>query len=177
MRVELQSVFWAYLTACGHWKRKVPAHHPLPPLSLARCCLFPCPAGFQFTTVNLPPQKNPGGKKNIQAKSLRRTFSAGLVNWIVPKKYPVSWHSWGSVREWQELEKMGQHNSPLPQPWEVRLAKFPCVMPTWEAAEEVGKGDEEIGWGPWGKWPGKRGREFRKEFSGNKKTVYVLVKR
>lgn len=50
-------------------------------------------------------------------------------------------------------------------------------MPTWEAAEEIGKGDEEIGWGPWGKWLGKRGKEFRKELSGNKNTVSVLVKR
>lgn len=86
----------------------------------------------------------------------------------------MNWNSWRSVAG---AGKDGATQQSFTQPWEVRLATFPCIMATWEAAGEVEKGDEEIGWGPWGKWLGKRGKEFRKELSGNKKTVSVLVER
>lgn len=58
-----------------------------------------------------------------------------------------------------------------------KIGYISLVMLTWEAVEEVGKGGEEIGCDPWGKWLGKRGKEFWKELSGNKNIVSVLVQR
>lgn len=50
VREQLQSVVWAELTACGHWKRKVALLHPLSPFP-SQPDVAPSPAPLAFNSL------------------------------------------------------------------------------------------------------------------------------